>query len=444
MGDAPSSQPGRHGQTGSHATVPAAVVTLHKPASQALHAKVSPPANRPVRAGPGSSFEQAANQEHAEAPFGMFPSTQHSTSQQGSRLAASAAPPAGQIAPGAVPSRQLQPDEQQQLDQAQAQLLLQQQQEPQEQMQAQQHEQKLQQQQRQQPQAPSMSPSGSSTVKPDTTARRRSGSHQLPNLGLGRPLERSSKGQAGCQQQQTTVATAEDGGKVTTTKGVSRGSELGGDDATAVVLKGRASAGEWKSKHGSQTLQMPAAALQATPDKPAAEQKQSRQPDGVVGPRKGLQGTQGLKGTRQQVANQPKGSDDMPTGSGKQEHIHAGATPARQQAVTEGNIHSQRQSTAADTGTGIGKHTSVLKQTHGESQQLLERDRGEEQKEGNGNFEGQSAGTGGKAGGWTGRLKSLFTLSSRGITVILFAVPNKAQQGCCSSTTPDNILPNSI
>lgn len=432
MGDAPSSHPGRHGQTGSHAPVPAAVVTLHKPASRAVHAKVSPPASQPVRAGPGSSFEQAANQEHAEAPFGMFPSTQQSTSQQGSRLSASAAPPAGQIAPGPMVQRQVQPVEQQQLDQGQAQLLLQQQQR----------------QQRQQPQAPSRSPSGSSTVKPDTTARRRSGSHQLLNLGLGRPLEHSSKGQAGCQQQQTTVATAEDGRRVSSTKGVSRGSELGGDDATAVVLKGRASAGEWKSKHGSQTLQMPAAALQAPPDKPAAEQKQSRQPDGVVGPRKGLQGTQGLKGTRQQVANQPKGSDDMPTGSSKQEHIHAGATPARQQAVTEGNIHSQRQSTAADTGTGTGtgtgKHTSVLKQTHGESQQLLERDRGEEQKEGNGNFEGQSAGTGGKAGGWTGRLKSLFTLSSRGIAVILFAVPNKAQQGCCSSTTPDNNLPNSV
>ncbi len=72
-----------------------------KPVAKAVHARQGSPANQAFKAAPRSSFERAFRREEADLPLAAFPTTQHSTSQQASKLIGkTAAAPVNQAAPG--------------------------------------------------------------------------------------------------------------------------------------------------------------------------------------------------------------------------------------------------------------------------------------------------------------------------------------------------------
>ncbi|KAL0042896.1 hypothetical protein WJX79_003013 [Trebouxia sp. C0005] len=155
----------------------------------------------------------------------------------------------------------------------------------------------------------------------------------------------------------------------------------------------------------------PASAAQpaglSTPDKAQADLKPHQDPKRarVSGGRKASDGewitrrsaSPGQASSQQQLADKAKAAQTA-------EKAPTGKTPVKPSVKS----HSQQLGTAA------GKSAQKLTpDSTGISQQSPDRARGKSQKEGDGSVEGQTSGSGYKAGTWTGRLKSLFTLSGR-------------------------------
>ena len=158
------------------------------------------------RTGVGQSAGQAAKMDHAggrdhaqeaRPPFGFFPSTQQSSSQPSSKLAVPAVPGTH----SAIETLELEPAEKAQHQQQQGQ---------------------KQQGQMQSRKAPSMSPSGSSSVRPPQDASRRTSTgHATPAAGL--------KGLAGVSKQQPQSRADEQGSVLEEVYGRGSGNKMSAD-----------------------------------------------------------------------------------------------------------------------------------------------------------------------------------------------------------------------
>jgi hypothetical protein len=421
-----------------------------KPVAKAVHARQGSPANQAFKAAPRSSFERAFRREEADLPLAAFPTTQHSTSQQASKLIGkTAAAPVNQAAPGsdatAVASGQqaeqrLHSQQPQQLNDRQAQQCYQQQ--------GQKSLKQLRPEQDQRPghlRPPSLSPSGSSTVRPPQSLRRRSGVHKAGSLNVDRLADKDQRDQAGKapmitatpEAEAATAGTGRDmgaqgqGSRPTAVAARGKGDQVG--NGTPVTAQARASGGgkvnegEWITRRSASPGQVhpDAPALQKAPSKQAAVCQQTRQqatkatkpgtkasslhsqspgadraePEAKQVGSSGQQLPQEKASSQQQLADRAKAAQTA-------EKAPTGKTPVKPGAKS----HSQQ------LGTAVGKSAQKLTPgSKGISQQSPDRARGKSQKEGDGSVEGQISGCGYKAGTWTGRLKSLFTLSGRGI-----------------------------
>ena len=441
---------------------PAPPAAHSKPAAKAMHPRPASPANQAVKAALRSSFEQAFCREEADMPLAAFPSTQQSTSQQASKLIGktAAAAPVDQAAPGPDPSAvaSAQQAEQrlhsQQLNDRQAQQCKQQQPQQLHDRQAQQQSQKSLEQLRPEQDRwpgrlgpPSLSPSGSSTVRPPQSLRRRSGVHKAGSLDLDRLADKHQMDQAG--KPPTITATPEaqavtdgrnvgdqgQGSKPTAAAARAKGPQ--GGDAVPVTAQARVSGGrkvndgEWRTRRSASPGQVHpnAPALQKGPSKQAAVHQQTRQQETKAskpGTQEGSLHSQSPGADRAEPeANQVRNSSQqLPQGkASSQQQLADKATAAQtaEKALTEKTpvkpgVKSHSQQLGMPVGKSAQKLTSGSK---GISQQSSDRARGKSQKEGDGSVEGQTSGNGHKAGTWTGRLKSLFTLSGRGIKFTL-------------------------
>jgi len=433
-----------------------------------MHPRPASPANQAVKTAPRSSFEEAFRLEEADMPLAAFPSTQQSTSQQATKLIGktAAAAPVNQAAPGsdasAVASAQqaeqrLHPQQQQQqLNDRQAQQCNQQQPQQLQNRQAQQQGQKpLKQLRPEQPQRPgqlgppSLSPSGSSTVRPPQSLRRRSGVHKAGSLDLDRLADKDQRGQSGKPPMTTAVPEAEaatvgsgrsvgDQGQGSKPTAVSaRGKGPQGGDAIPVAAQARVSGGrkvndgEWITRRSASPGQVhpDAPALQKAPSKQAAAHQQTRQQD-TKATKPGTQegnlhsqspGADRAKPEAKEVGSSGQQLPQANASSQQQLADKAKAAQTAEKALTEKTpvkpgVKSHSQQLGAAVGRSAQKLTPGSK---GISQQSPDRARGKSQKEGDGSVEGQTSGNGYKAGTWTGRLKSLFTLSGRGIKLTL-------------------------
>ena len=428
---------------------PAPPAAPSKPAAKAMHARPVSPASQAVKAAPRSSFERAFHREEADMPLAAFPSTQQSTSQQASKLfEKTAAAPVDQAAPGSDASAVVSGQ--------QAEQRLHSQQQPQQlhDRQAQQQGQKsLKQPRPEQPERPgrlgppSLSPSGSSTVRPPQALRRRSGIHKAGSLDLGRLADTDQRNQAGKAPDAMTTATPEaeavtegtgrnvgsqgEGSKPSAAGARGKGAQ-GGDarpvTAQATVSGGRKiNDGEWITRRSASPGQVrpDAPALQKAPSKQAAVCHQTRQQDTKatkLGSQEGSLHSQspGADSAEPEAKQVRSSGQHLPHEKVISQQLLAGKAEAAQTAekAPTGKLpvkpgvksHSQQLDTA------VGKSAQKLPPgSKGISQQSPDRARGKSQKEGDGSVEGQTSGSGYKAGTWTGRLKSLFTLSGRGI-----------------------------
>lgn len=309
-------------------------------------------------------------------------------------------------------------------------------------------------------------------MKPSATDRRRSGSQKLGSLDLDRPVKNGIGEPANRSQPQ--VATAHEKGPHVGVKGEIRvdhpsadqatamadkgrggqvsaaeatavaGQENRGDhietaEATAVAANGRTSGackageGDWITRRGSTTGQMQAStpASQAVPSKqapimhqdrhqPVQERKHGVQQSGRADLGKSQHSQQnGSNSSEQQGASKVRDTEQQPARGdiGMQQQLKSDsnatraerAIPSVKQAPTAGRTDDQSLgSAAAKSAQEPGQGSRDI------SQQSPERARKEAQMEGDRSVEGQSAGIGGRTGGWTGRLKSIFTLSGRG------------------------------
>ncbi len=445
---------------------PAPPEAHNKPAAKAVLTRSASPANQAVKAAPRSSFEQAFRREEADMPLTAFPSTQQSTSQQASKLLGktAAAAPVDQAAPGldasAVASgkqaeQRLHSQQQpQQLNERQAQQCNQQQPQQLQNRQAQQQDQKsleqLRPEQGQRPGQlgpPSLSPSGSSTVRPPQSLRRRSGVHKAGSLDLDRLADKDQRDQAGKPPMTTATPEAEavtdgrivgDQGQGSRPTAVAARAKCGqGGDAIPVTAQARVSGGrkvnggDWITRRSASPGQVhpDAPALLKDPSKQAAAHQQSRQQETKAtkpGTQEGNLRSQSpgadraepeakqVRSSGQQLP-QAKVSSQQQLADKAQAAQTAERTPTGKTPVKPGvKSHGQQ------LGTAVGKSAQKLTPgSKGISQQSPDRGRGKSQKEGDGSMEGQTSGSGYKAGTWTGRLKSLFTLSGRGITILM-------------------------
>ena len=465
---------------------PPAPDTQARPAAEPALAQQALPANQVAKAHQDSRFERVLHLEEADMPLGMFPSTQQSTSQQGSKLLVKpSAAPISRSAPGAGAGA---PPDQDQTDEQRPRLPSQQQQQQQQKQQrvdkrhAQQPKQQLGNNAQQQPgqgqghlRPPSMSPSGSSTAKPPNAVRWRSGNHKVGSLELDRLAEGQGKQPAGQQQPQLTPAPpsgakagAQAEGKDEDACGQGNTSQAAAaaekrkdrtqvtrGDASAVAGKGGASGnkrgdeGGWISRRASKAgqVQQDAPALQETPSKQASVQQQGRaldvkaakhgaQPGNLHGPDASQQGQRVVTDGAEPKTDQARGSSkQLVQGQDSKQPLDRRTGPAAQVADAvmplqtcdaTGNKGNTQQSGSA-AGKSAHKHTPTSKGISqlrpgsvGESleQQAgigsTEGAMGTSQKAGDGTAEGQTPTNGAKVGGWTGRLKSLFTLSGRG------------------------------
>lgn len=472
--------------TGSRQGVKQRLVTPHakppapdtqvRPAAEPTLAQQALPANQVAKAHQDSRFERALHLEEADLPLGMFPSTQQSTSQQGSKLLVKpAAAPISQSAPGAgavAPPDHDQTDEQRPLLPSQQQQQQQQKQQRVDKRQAQQPKQHLgnnAQQQLGQGQGhlrPScMSPSGSSTAKPPNAVRWRSGNHKVGSLELDRPAEGQGKQPAGLKQPQPTAAppatatppsgaqagtraegTDEDAsGQGNTSQAAAApekrkdGTQVITGDASAVAGKGGASGnrrgdkGGWISRRASKAgqVQQDAPALQDTPSKQASVQQQGRaldvkpakhstHPGNPHGPDASQQGQRVVTDGAEPKAGQARGTNEpLAQGQDSKQPLDRRKGPAAQVAGAVMPLQARDapgdKETTQQLGSAIGrsaqKHTPASKGIS----QLRPGSAGESfEQAGIGSTEGQTPTNGGKVGGWTGRLKSLFALSGRG------------------------------
>jgi len=296
---------------------------------------------------------------------------------------------------------------------------------------------------------PSLSPSGSSTVRPPQSLRRRSGVHKAGSLDLDRLADKDQRDQAG--KPPTTTATPEaEAATVGTGRSVgdqgqgskptaraARGEAGQGGDAIPVAAQARVSGGrkvndgDWRTRRSASAGQVhpDAPALQKGPSKQAAAHQQSRQQETKAtkpGTQEGTLRSQSpgadraepeakqVRSSGQQLP-QAKVSSQQQLADKAQAAQTAERTPTGKTPVKPGvKSHGQQ------LGTAVGKSAQKLTPgSKGISQQSPDRARGKSQKEGDGSMEGQTSGSGYKAGTWTGRLKSLFTLSGRGITILM-------------------------
>ncbi|KAL0020037.1 hypothetical protein WJX77_006418 [Trebouxia sp. C0004] len=428
---------------------PAPPVAHSKPGARTMHPRPASPVNLAVKAAPSSSFQQAFCREEADMPLAAFPSTQQSTSQQACKLIGkTAAAPVNQAAPGsdasAVASGQ------------QAEQRLHSRQRPQElhERQAQQcHQQQgqkslrqLRPEQDQRPghlRPPSLSPSGSSTVRPPQALRRRSGVHKAGSLDVDRLADKDPRDEAGKPAMVTAAPQAEavsggpgrnvsdQGPGSRPTAAAARGKGAQGGNAIPVTTQTRVSGskkvsdGEWITRRSASPgqVQLDAPALQNALSKQAAVCEQTRQRDTKAtkpDTQEGSLHSQSPGADRAEpAANQVRSSNQqLPHGKASSQQqaadeaiaaLAAEKAPTGQTPVKPGaESHNQHLNTA------IGKSAQKLTLgSKGISQQSPDRARGKSQKEGDGSVEGQTCGSGYKAGTWTGRLKSLFTLSGR-------------------------------
>ena len=269
---------------------PAPAEAHSKPAAKAMHARPASPANQAVKAAPRSSFEPAFRREEADMPLAAFPSTQESTSQQASKLIGkTAAASVDQAAPGldasAVASGQQ--AEQRLHSRQQPQQLL----DRQAQQQGQKSLKQLRPEQSQRPghlRPPALSPSGSSTVRPPQSLRRRSGIRKADSLDLDRLADKDQRDQAGKPSMITATPDAEaaiiETGRNVNDQGqgsqltavAARGKGAQGGDAIPVTAQARVSGGR-KASDGEWITRRSASPGQVHPDAPALLKAPSKQ-----------------------------------------------------------------------------------------------------------------------------------------------------------------------
>ncbi len=216
-----------------------------------------------------------------------------------------------------------------------------------------------------------------------------------------------------------------------------RGKGGRGGDAIPVTAQARVSGGrkvnggDWITRRSASPGQVhtDAPALQKGPSKQAAAHQQTRQQE-TKAVKPGNQesslhsqspAADGAEPGAKEVGSSVQQLPQAKVSSQQQLTDKAKAAQTAEKALTERTpVKPGVKSHSQQLGAAVGKSAQKLTPgSKGISQQSPDRAGGRSQKEGDGIVEGQTSGTGYKAGTWTGRLKSLFTLSGRGIKFTL-------------------------